>query len=757
MIWACVLLIGGYWSWPATFAQEAAKGSAETIQGHFQNAQKAQNEGDLFRAESEYRQSLGLALEQLGGIYNTLGDLDKAALAYSSATRATVDSEVALLGLGVVDLRKGDYEKGVEVVRTLLAQDAFDPKARDLLGKLYFAMNQYDAAAQELEEATRLEPDNISASFTLALIFLKQHQPERAQRVFTQVQTQLGDSARLHMFFGGAYRQADYANEAVREFQKAAAIDSKYPQVHYNLALTYLSQEGAHKFSQAIEELKKELQRKPNDYLANSLLGMVYQQQHKLEEAIPYLEKATRLEPQKPDAYLMLGQVLYVSGQQEKSIPLLRRAIELTADPSRNEYQIANGQYLLGQALLRQGKIDEAKQHLALAEQYKSKSSIKDQERLKIFFQNNPVGSGDSPESITASESKTVVIVPPPPSATEKEKLGKAAQIYARIAAQAYNQLGLLHASQADFKKAAEYFAGASGWDPQVPDVYYNLGLAQFKAQNYAEAIAPLEKVRAQQPKRQDAQTLLGMSYFFSGDYAHAKDQLDPLVESGLDDPQALYALGLSLAHSGAQPRGESMLRGLVQRYPNVADAHMAVGQALAMGGKYEPAAAEFARALELDSAMPEAHYFLGLSLVHQAKFSEAAKEFQQELTRDPNDAKSRYHLGLCLVSMNRMDEAVQSFNEALRLKPSYPEAYYELGKARLAQGQTEEAVSLLEKAAKLDGEKSYIQYQLSQAYLKAGKADAAQAALARYRELKVHERSATAQHGTSAEEPREK
>src|SRR5579859_5888464 len=274
--WACVLLIVGYGFRPAVFAQESAKGPAESVQAHFQNAQKALHEGDLYRAESEYRQSLGLALEQLGAINNTLGDLDRAALAYNAATQATVDSEVALLGLGVVDLRKGDYEKGVEVLRVLLAQNAFDPQARDLLGKLYFAMNQYDSAAQELEEATRLEPDDISASFTLALIFLKQHQPQKAQKVFDQVQKQIGESARLHMFFGGAYRQADFADAALNEYQKAAAIDPNYPQVHYNLALTYLSQEGAHKFSQAIDELKKELQRRPNDYLANSLLGMVY-------------------------------------------------------------------------------------------------------------------------------------------------------------------------------------------------------------------------------------------------------------------------------------------------------------------------------------------------------------------------------------------------------------------------------------------------------------------------------------------------
>jgi len=53
---------------------------AESIRTHFQAAQKAQREGDLLRAESDYREALGVSLEELGLIEDTRGDLDKAAL-----------------------------------------------------------------------------------------------------------------------------------------------------------------------------------------------------------------------------------------------------------------------------------------------------------------------------------------------------------------------------------------------------------------------------------------------------------------------------------------------------------------------------------------------------------------------------------------------------------------------------------------------------------------------------------------------------
>src|SRR5262249_21734400 len=126
---------------------------ANTIADHLQLARKAQQQGEAVRAVSEFREALGLTLEQLGGIFNALGDLGKAELAYRTAVEARADSDDALLGLAIVCLRKGDFQKGVDAVNTLLAQKPLHPTARHLLGKLYFAMGRTNAAVLELEEA----------------------------------------------------------------------------------------------------------------------------------------------------------------------------------------------------------------------------------------------------------------------------------------------------------------------------------------------------------------------------------------------------------------------------------------------------------------------------------------------------------------------------------------------------------------------------------------------------------------------------
>ena len=83
------------------------------------------------------------------------------------------DSDDTLIGLGIVFLRSGRVDKGIEAVRKVLEQRPFHPQARHLLGKLYFISNRFEAAALELQEAQRLAPDDFSVAYTLALAFLK--------------------------------------------------------------------------------------------------------------------------------------------------------------------------------------------------------------------------------------------------------------------------------------------------------------------------------------------------------------------------------------------------------------------------------------------------------------------------------------------------------------------------------------------------------------------------------------------------------
>src|SRR5437867_12049703 len=131
------------------YAQESV---ATEINERLQLAGKLQRQGEIVRASSEFRQALGLTLEQLGGIYRALDDLGKAEVAYRYAIEAKADSDDALLGLAIVYLRKREFEKGVDAVKILLAQNPTNSAARHLLGKLYFTMGRTDAAVFELEE-----------------------------------------------------------------------------------------------------------------------------------------------------------------------------------------------------------------------------------------------------------------------------------------------------------------------------------------------------------------------------------------------------------------------------------------------------------------------------------------------------------------------------------------------------------------------------------------------------------------------------
>ncbi|MBA0083881.1 MAG: tetratricopeptide repeat protein, partial [Acidobacteria bacterium Pan2503] len=386
------------------------------LQKRFDAAQAAERDGDFIRAESEYREVVGLTLEQLGNAYRTLGDWEKAQAAYQGATAASADTDTALLGLAVVYLRKGEFQKGVDTVRTLLSQKPMHAQARQLLGKLYFSMNRFDAAEMELLEAQRLEPDDSETAVTLAFTYLRQKELAKAQKIFAALLEQHGESPQIHIMFGAAYRETEYVNQAVTEFQRAVALNSGYPRLHYYMALAYLSQEGSHAIPQALAELSYEIGRHPSEYSAQYLTGLIYVQQRELEKAVPYLDKAASLEPTNPDALLYLGQTLYLLEQTDRAVSLLQKSVELTKDPSRNQYQIAKAHYLLGQFFNRQGKVEEAKREIALAEEYRSKAAEQDQQRLQIYL-GTGMGSGDELKTaVNNMEGRAVIVAPEPPT-----------------------------------------------------------------------------------------------------------------------------------------------------------------------------------------------------------------------------------------------------------------------------------------------------------------------------------------------------
>src|SRR5262249_6199742 len=167
----------------------------------------------------------------------------------------------------------------------------------------------------------------------------------------------------------------------------------------------------------------------------------------------------------------------------------------------RNNYQISNAHYLLAQGLRRQGKLQEAAEHADLAAKYKTQQASHSVEQLQLYLKTDAEVPRDAVKAPQQAQT-SAIIEPQVTDDNEKIRLQQSEGTYARIAVDAYNQLGLLSAGQSDFRRAAKYFEQAVIWDREVPDIDYNLGLARFKADQFREAVAPLERARSRQPDR---------------------------------------------------------------------------------------------------------------------------------------------------------------------------------------------------------------------------------------------------------------
>src|SRR5205814_754698 len=159
---------------------------------------------------------------------------------------------------------------------------------------------------------------SFAVGYLLGRNYIKLNDLARARLLFDDMISGLGDTARLHIYFGRAYGEGETESldKAIDEFKKAIALDAKIAQAHYFLALAYLNRDGESGFAEAAPELEAELQLSPDDARSYYLLGYIAMKQHDTRRAESVLLQAAKLEPANPDPLIYLGQI-YADSDRE--------------------------------------------------------------------------------------------------------------------------------------------------------------------------------------------------------------------------------------------------------------------------------------------------------------------------------------------------------------------------------------------------------------------------------------------------------
>ena len=257
--------------------------------------------------------------------------------------------------------RQDQYEKAAEILRRLVMRENL-PKARYMLGILFFQLKKYEEAllqlrripvgAKDYEDALFLQvrllrvlqrPDeavtllekallqnnkvhNADLYALLARLYQGQGKTDQGKKTFDRILPLYPKDVRLLYEYGLFLDQAGNQKKAMTVMQKVISLRPEHA-----AALNYVGYTWAdHRehLDKALAYIRRAVKLKPkNGYIRDSL-GWVYFRLGRLQEARRELLKAAKLAADDPAILDHLGDVYLESGQLEKALQAYRRALE---------------------------------------------------------------------------------------------------------------------------------------------------------------------------------------------------------------------------------------------------------------------------------------------------------------------------------------------------------------------------------------------------------------------------------------------
>ena len=339
-----------------------------------------------------------------------------------------------------------------------------------------------------------------------------------------------------------------------------------------------------------------------------------------------------------------------------------------------------------------------------------------------------------------------------------------------------YSQEGQKALAEGRYPEAERAFEKLRGLEPEVPEIYANLGLIYFQEKKFEQAVSSLRHALNLSPALPKLDTLLAMSLSELGQYQEALPGLekgfyrpaDPAIKRmcGLqleraytwlhEDSKAvevaleldrLYPDDPEILYHNAKIFGNFAflsMQKLAKISPTSVWRHQAGGEAYESQGSYIQAISEYTQVITLDPRRPGIHYRLGRTLLARSREAgseedrrEAMKEFQKELQLDSSNANAAYELGDIYRASGQLNDARDAFELALKSHPDFEEAHLGLAAVLLSQSQPRLALPHIQKAIALNHDDPVSWYRLARAEVALGNRAEAQKADAEFLRLR--------------------
>jgi tetratricopeptide (TPR) repeat protein len=588
----------------------------------------------------------------LGFVLGDLGRLDEAAESAKRALRLNPSLGRAEANLS---LERRALPTDVEV------EDAAEPApvaggalAHFNLGLAFRQKGYYAQALREYALAMERGEDAHLVTQAMAEVRLLQNDGASAAALYEQLVREQDDSPKLWNEYGVALHQVGRVTDALRNYERAVALDEAYALAHNNLGVARFHA-GRHDL--AVESFRRALSGQPGFIKARLNLALLLLKRKELPLCLEAYRQVLRLESEHPVAWNGVGLVLAEMRRFEDARNAFGRAIDARPEYAEAHYNLSFTLSNLGDF---NGALRETKRALELDSYY-----VPQKFELSIDFE------FETPR----------VVVPPDLGADER-----ATELVPEFALD-ITQLETLFDELAPAAARASQGSGAPA---------YAVAAALLAAGDLDQAAGEALRGLEAGTNRAEGLALLGDIFLARGAFGEALDRyrqarlIDATSRSALAGEVRAYVL---LGRGGEA--GE-LAEALALVAPSDVDALLLVARARADGGAPARALEALDAARRLAPARADVLKEIGDVARTMGDMARAIDAYRHAIALDGDFAAARLALANAYIGHGAIDEAERELMAALVALPTYVDAALQLATLRRTHSRPAETVDLL-------------------------------------------------------------
>jgi tetratricopeptide (TPR) repeat protein len=344
-------------------ARDMAAVSEQDAATLFAQGLQAMKNGQLSQAEDRFQHVIRLdptssaAYINLGVTYMRERRWDDALTQLRRAETLSPNVPGIHLNIGLAYYRKNDFDAAIQPFSETLKLQPDSLQASYLLGLCYFFTNRYKKAAETLSPLWERESTNLNYLYVLSIAASKSLNSPLQKQAFDRMIAIGQNTPEFHLYVGKAWLAEQNTDQALKQFQAAAALKPDLPLVHYFLGRAYLER---FTYAEAEAELKKDITIEPDFAYDYEELGILYAKLNQADKAEVSFHKAIERNGELVNSYFGLAKLYKDSERYRKALEMLDHAESLAP-------QSASVHYMRGQVLNHLGEREQSRQEFDTA------------------------------------------------------------------------------------------------------------------------------------------------------------------------------------------------------------------------------------------------------------------------------------------------------------------------------------------------------------------------------------------------------